>query len=905
MDIGLIAKVKPELDTRKADEEAGKLRQRMQESVEEIEVGVDMQEAVENAGEMKEQVNSMDTEFEWVSPGDLQTRGVEGQAGGGGGGGEPAKEIAGHFKDAWNRPVSFLQDTVEEFATAKDGLVSKFEENIESMAEQVGGGMPIMEGLDLMGMGEDGGVMGGGGGGPEEASDSDVAEAMAMQKGGKMAAGRMGGSAAGGAGSGGKLAGISSKLGSISGSVGSMSTALLAGGAAVAIAGLGLLALTKIWDGIKALGEHSPLLGTVVDILGMAMSLFFRPFGNIIGQLLMPIAAGMIKLAAGFNKVFGNQGILEALAWLSKEIIIGLLEGFWNIFMDLPVLMKIPFAIAMAPLITNVVAIASIMWAVFKILSVAADAIMYFNKVVDKLFNAYVSYLTDVVTGIFMLQDPIGTIVSLFVLPFQKTMSLLDTAMSLLMPFVVFGFEVWATIRDGINTIASAWEIAKGWFSDPSIPGLSDMSMPSMPDAGSFGLPDIGLDDVMEIFPDVGLDDVTGILPDVSISDVTDILPDVGVKAIIAAVFPAIAVMGLLSWVWPDISASDILGLFPTFSWPSIPPIPPIGSVIGGVSANIRNFGGRLAGGISGLAQDVSSGASRVAGNISGFARDIGRGASKVAVNIGGLVSNLASGAASLGGRISNFASSIASGASKVGSKITGFASDIASGAAGVKGSLTSAAGDISSAASGALSDISSKAQGALGDITSKVSSGVGTLNSKISSGVSELEGVISRGLDQLEDIGGDPVDTGSSYVQGGANYVDEGLSTIGLASGGVVTSATPAMVGEGRESEAVLPLSRLDAMLSNSPDGGGMGGSSVNVEVNSQTGGGGDVASQIEQALGSRLDSIDAALNDVLAELAKGDFVGDVEVSVDGKTIAEASSSANDKYRDVKEVNK
>ena len=43
------------------------------------------------------------------------------------------------------------------------------------------------------------------------------------------------------------------------------------------------------------------------------------------------------------------------------------------------------------------------------------------------------------------------------------------------------------------------------------------------------------------------------------------------------------------------------------------------------------------------------------------------------------------------------------------------------------------------------------------------------------------------------------------------------------LAKGGVVTGPTLAMIGEGRESEAVLPLSKLDAMLGNSGKGGAM----------------------------------------------------------------------------------
>jgi hypothetical protein len=45
------------------------------------------------------------------------------------------------------------------------------------------------------------------------------------------------------------------------------------------------------------------------------------------------------------------------------------------------------------------------------------------------------------------------------------------------------------------------------------------------------------------------------------------------------------------------------------------------------------------------------------------------------------------------------------------------------------------------------------------------------------------------------------------------------------LAKGGIITKPTLAMVGEGRESEAVIPLSKLNSMIS-----GGANGLVVNV---------------------------------------------------------------------------
>lgn len=60
------------------------------------------------------------------------------------------------------------------------------------------------------------------------------------------------------------------------------------------------------------------------------------------------------------------------------------------------------------------------------------------------------------------------------------------------------------------------------------------------------------------------------------------------------------------------------------------------------------------------------------------------------------------------------------------------------------------------------------------------------------------------------------------------------------LATGGVVTAATLAMVGEGREPEAVLPLSKLDAMLANANprDRGAGDGGSGNVYIDTYNAG-------------------------------------------------------------------
>lgn len=59
-------------------------------------------------------------------------------------------------------------------------------------------------------------------------------------------------------------------------------------------------------------------------------------------------------------------------------------------------------------------------------------------------------------------------------------------------------------------------------------------------------------------------------------------------------------------------------------------------------------------------------------------------------------------------------------------------------------------------------------------------------------------------------------------------------IGTLGvpmLANGGIVTSPTLAMIGEGRESEAVIPLSKLDTMING--DGKGKGNVTYNIVMN------------------------------------------------------------------------
>jgi hypothetical protein len=50
-------------------------------------------------------------------------------------------------------------------------------------------------------------------------------------------------------------------------------------------------------------------------------------------------------------------------------------------------------------------------------------------------------------------------------------------------------------------------------------------------------------------------------------------------------------------------------------------------------------------------------------------------------------------------------------------------------------------------------------------------------------------------------------------------------MKALGMADGGIVTGPTHALIGEGNESEAVLPLSKLKGMLNTTFNAGAMSG--------------------------------------------------------------------------------
>lgn len=152
-----------------------------------------------------------------------------------------------------------------------------------------------------------------------------------------------------------------------------------------------------------------------------------------------------------------------------------------------------------------------------------------------------------------------------------------------------------------------------------------------------------------------------------------------------------------------------------------------------------------------------------------------------------------------------------------------------------------------------------------------------------------------------------DPGRTGSSLIN---------TSFTGLAEGGVVTDSILAMVGEGRESEAVLPLSKLDSMLNNS-FGGVEGGQEINPSVSvlasptvtlSDVDGGDSVNEEsvgtaVGESVAEEVESIEEALDSLERKLERLSFEATLEIG--NREFSRAVAESRDRFRDASRVNK
>lgn len=94
----------------------------------------------------------------------------------------------------------------------------------------------------------------------------------------------------------------------------------------IGLLGMAVSIVGTIW---KTLKKSSPILQAISDLFNLAWTLFFMPFGNALGTILLPIMEAVVELAILFNK-FSTvlfQPIADAIANIITKISTILLTG--------------------------------------------------------------------------------------------------------------------------------------------------------------------------------------------------------------------------------------------------------------------------------------------------------------------------------------------------------------------------------------------------------------------------------------------------------------------------------------------------------------------------------------------------------------------------------------------------
>lgn len=114
----------------------------------------------------------------------------------------------------------------------------------------------------------------------------------------------------------------------------------------IGLLGMAVSIIGTIW---KTLKKSSPILQAISDLFNLAWTLFFMPFGNALGTILLPIMEAMVELSLLFNKVTSAyiQPIAQAIANVITKVLTLILTK-WEILA--------PFIEGIATLVGNIMA---------------------------------------------------------------------------------------------------------------------------------------------------------------------------------------------------------------------------------------------------------------------------------------------------------------------------------------------------------------------------------------------------------------------------------------------------------------------------------------------------------------------------------------------------------------------
>lgn len=881
MEVGLTAKVEPEVDERAAEREAGKLQEHVDEATNEVGVGLDMDDISDRLEFMREQGE----EFSEVT--------------------QEAKENVGLMANSFEGPLGGFDQMAGEGGFAQDVM---FNQQPPQM-----GGAALGPDQAAGGQGQQGGMLSNVMGGLQE-KFSQFGQSMA----GMVAQTR-------------SLTGLMSQIGNL----------LMNKGGKMVLVGLGLVLLSRL---VSSATNASPLLGSAVDIFKLAMKLMFRPFGRALGKFFLPMAVAMLRFAKEFNTVFNNQGFWGAMGFLLKEIFFGaidfLLGNLDNIFrfaafaslfniifkrlssvitkrigwLGRFLIKRIPgvgLFIKMFKGISKLGAIfrgagrwigRGLMWVfkklgwkgIAKILArfiprIAGSFVPILNIILwlDLLFELLFGWspifdgLLPAVFGLLkwafgaivdilkLVLNNLGLIFKMFVLPFLPLIITFKLMAMLL-------FAIWDFFESNLGPTLS--DIGSALDNIPTSMGDVQGAVANFELSDIFGFAGVGLS-VLFPFAGVGLGALF-FFTDTSLSDLFnfvgaglgDLFDFVGAdlgdlfsfeNVALAALFPFIGTAGLLAVIFPfkGVNLTELFGGV----WSSLSSF--LGDLFGGVFSNPGAF-------IAMLFPAIGSAAFLL---------------NKVFPDVS--VGDMKDWIMDTGGDVANWLEKNLEGTQNT---------------------------------FGGQETVSPRTQDAKGgDIPSNMFPEMGlsedwefTSPAEMDSGIPDPSG-FSNAQQYFNSLSLD-VSIADVLKEYGYDSIDA-FAQEEFATGGIVTDSVLGLIGEGRESEAVLPLSRLQSLLdmsaSNAVGGMPSPGSSLTQPGPSGAGASADIslsvdteaspseiASAIESELGGRFDDINRELQSVASEISNMDM-GDITITADGKVLAKVTEEGDDKYGKTKEV--
>lgn len=232
----------------------------------------------------------------------------------------------------------------------------------------------------------------------------------------------------------------------------------------IGLLGMAVSIVGTIW---KTLKKSSPILQAISDLFNLAWTLFFMPFGNALGTILLPIMEAMVELSLLFNKVTSAyiQPIAQAIANVITKVLTLILTK-WEILAPFIEGIATLAGNIMAWLINNSTPILDLMLAAMDYVSEwfiehgenflaniqkLVDSFVNFKDVIDfgKLFENIASIATTIVSALANVN--LGQMVN----DIRGIVTFLNTLIS--NPIETAGNWLWEN-----STAKKAWENVKG-----------------------------------------------------------------------------------------------------------------------------------------------------------------------------------------------------------------------------------------------------------------------------------------------------------------------------------------------------------------------------------------------------------------------------------------------------------